>query len=476
MGARSGNNYLSALKKLDAEAVLDGERIKDVTTHPALRNCAHSIASLYDMQLEHPEALTFRTEDGGRAGMSFIQAISADDLRRRSRMMADWANFSGGFLTSTPDYINAAIAAMAAAHGFFAESEPRFGDNIRSYYRLARDNDWCAAHTLSNPQVNAAGSGQIDDARALKMVDRTSDGIIVAGCRMPVMLAPMAEELIVFPEPALNSDLAERALFFAINCNAKGLKIICRESYDIGQSRFDAPLATRFDETDCTVVFDNVHVPWGRVFLCSDIQRCNALYEATGAIAHMVHQRVVRDIAKSEFMLALATRIAQAGGTTAAEWIRDRLAEAGAATEAIRACLRAAFADAAVNQWGICAPARAPLEAARILFARLYPRTVEVIQTTGSFSLIAPQEEDLEKQDERIAIDKSLATDADDADEARDRAALYRLAWDATCSAFGARQLLIERLSGSNPATALADGIDLAPLLARVNPFLKVPN
>ena len=69
MGARSGNNYLSALKKLGAEIWLGNERIRDVTSHPAFASRARATASLYDMQIENPEAMTFRTEDGGRAGL-----------------------------------------------------------------------------------------------------------------------------------------------------------------------------------------------------------------------------------------------------------------------------------------------------------------------------------------------------------------------------------------------------------------------
>src|SRR5208283_5126492 len=121
MGARSGSNYLSTLKKLNAEIWLGGERIAEVTSHHALRNCARSLASLYDMQMERVEQMTRRTDDGGRSGLSFIQPKSVDELRKRSRMMAAWANFSGGFL-STPDYLNVGIAAMAAARDFFAGS------------------------------------------------------------------------------------------------------------------------------------------------------------------------------------------------------------------------------------------------------------------------------------------------------------------------------------------------------------------
>ena len=185
MGARSGNNYLSALRKLKAEVWIAGERVADVTQHPALMRCARSIASLYDMQMEHPGVMTFRTPDGDRIGYSFVQPVSADEVRKRSLMMRSWAEFSGGMLGRTPDYLNASIAAMAAAREFFAASDPRFGDNISRYYQDARRHDWCATHTLVNPRASrAAGwAGQTDADLALRLVDRT--GRWNRGQRMP---------------------------------------------------------------------------------------------------------------------------------------------------------------------------------------------------------------------------------------------------------------------------------------------------
>ena len=156
MGARSGNNYLSALRKLKAEVWIGGARVEDPTVHPAFIHCASSIASLYDMQIEHPESMTYRLDDGDRAGMSFIQPRNAEDVRRRSAMFRRWAEYSGGMLGRAPDYLNASIAAMAAAWKFFADSDPRFGDNIQSYYREARKHDWCATHTLLNPRASRA--------------------------------------------------------------------------------------------------------------------------------------------------------------------------------------------------------------------------------------------------------------------------------------------------------------------------------
>jgi 4-hydroxyphenylacetate 3-monooxygenase len=477
MGARSGSNYLSSLKKLNAEIWLGGERVGEVTSHPAFRNCSRSVASLYDMQMERPEQMTYRTDDGGRSGMSFIQPKSVDEVRKRSRMMAAWANFSGGMLGRTPDYLNASIAAMAAARDFFAAGDPRFGDNIANYYLEARKHDWCATHTLVNPRASRAQgwAGHADEELALRLVEKTSEGIIVKGARMLATLAPLAEELLVFPSTVLKAEPAAEpfALAFAIPCNAKGLKFICRDTFDPGRSHFDAPLASRFEEMDCVVIFNDVMVPWERVFLCGDVARCNALYGETNAVVHMMHQVVVKNVAKAEFLLGLAARIAEVTDALSLPHVRERIAEMITTTETMRACLRAAEADAAADKWGVTVPARPPLDTARNLFPKLYPRMVEIIQLNSSSHLMAtPSERDFASPI-KSEIEKYYPAAGADALE---RVALYRLAWDVAGSAFAGRQVLYERFFFGDPvrmASALVDATDLKPLTQRIKDCLN---
>jgi 4-hydroxyphenylacetate 3-monooxygenase len=477
MGARSGNNYLSAMRKLKAEVWIGGARVEDVTVHPALVHCARSIASLYDMQGEHPEAMTFRTAEGDRAGLSFIQPKSIEEVRKRTAMFRRWAEYSHGMLGRTPDYLNASVAAMAAAHEFFAASDPRFGANIANYYGEARKHDWCATHTLLNPRASrAAGwAGHSDAALALRVVDQSAEGIVVNGCRMLATLGPLSEELLVFPSTLLKEEPADApyALAFAINCNAKGLKFICRDAFDAGRSHFDAPLASRFDEMDCVVIFDNVAVPWERVFLCGDVARCNRVFGETGAVVNMMHQVVAKDVVKSEFMLGLAAKIAEVSDAMSLPHVRERLAEMIMTTEVMRACLRAGEADAAADRWGEFVPARAPLDTARNLFPRLYPRLVEIIQLNSSSSLMtAPSEADFASA-LLPEIERYFAAAGA---PARERVALYRLAWDVAGSTFGGRQTLYERFFFGDPvrmASTLVDNTDLRPLIARVDDFLK---
>lgn len=477
MGARSGNNFLTALRKLKADVWIGGARVEDPTVHPAFVNCARSLASLYDMQIEHPEAMTYRLDEGGRAGLSFIQPQNPEDVRRRGTMFRRWAEYSGGMMGRSPDYLNASIAAMAAAWKFFAQSEPRFGDNIRNYYREARNHDWCATHTLVNPKASrAAGwAGQTDENLALKLVDRTNDGIVVNGARMLATLGPLSEELLVFPSTVLKEEPgADRfALAFAINCDARGLRFICRDTFDPNRSHFDAPLASRFEEMDCVVIFDNVTVPWERVFLCGDVARCNALYSETNAVVNMMHQVVVKNAVKAEFLLGLAAKIAEVSDAMSLPHVRDRLAEMIITAELMRSCLRAAEADAHQDRWGEFVPARPPLDVARNLFPRLYPRMVEIIQLNSSSSLVAtPSEKDFNSP-LLPEIERYFASGGA---SAKDRVALYRLAWDVAGSAFGGRQMLYERFFFGDPirmASALVDNTDLKPLVKRIEDFLK---
>src|SRR6185437_8805940 len=130
--------------------------------------------------------------------------------------------------------------------------------------------------------------------------------------------------------------------------------------------------------------------------------------------------------------------------------------------------LRAAEADSHEDKWGEFVPARAPLDVARNLCPWLYPRLAEIIQLNASSSLVAtPSEADF-KSPLLPEIERYFATSGA---LAKDRVALYRLAWDVAGSAFGGRQALYERFFFGDPvrmASALVDATDLTPLVRRV--------
>jgi hypothetical protein len=227
-----------------------------------------------------------------------------------------------------------------------------------------------------------------------------------------------------------------------------GKKLICRESLDYGRSRFDHPLSSRFEEMDAVVVFDDVHVPWDNVLLYRDVERCNAAHVRTGAVVGMAHQVVVKNIAKSEFVLGLAALLVDTIGAERFQHVQEKLAELWVTLETMRALKRAAEADAALDEWGVMRPAWNPLDAARNLFPKLYPRMIEILQQLGASGLVAmPTEQDLQGP---LADDIRRYYQAARAD-AFERIPLFRLAWDAAISAFAGRQVLYERFFFGDP-------------------------
>src|SRR5215213_5613817 len=320
MGARSGADYVAGLRD-GREVWIDGERVADVSRDRRLGRGIRSVAALYDLQLEPArlEQMTYVSPTtGDRVGLSHIQPRSVDDLVRRRSMIKTWATFSAGMMGRSPDFLNTMIMGCAANADYFAKNDPAYGQNIRRYYEMVREQDLCLTHTLIAPQVNRAVTPdeQAGGEVALRVVDETGAGLIVTGARILATLAPASDELFVAPAPSRSFGglSSPRAFAFAIPCDAPGLRFICRESFDIGRSSFDHPLGSRFEEMDCTAVFERVLVPWERVFMYGEQAYCAAVFRDTDIYTHSMHQFVTKNWAKAEFVLGVATMMAEAIG------------------------------------------------------------------------------------------------------------------------------------------------------------------
>ena len=479
MPARTGNEFLEGLKRNPPTIYVDGERVTDPTTHPHLHNAAKSIAHLYDLQ-HHPEYRDFMLYEspttGDPVGMSFIEPSSADDLARRAKMHKLWADASLGFIGRSPDYLNVNVMAAARAAAYFEQCDPRFGANMVNYYRYVRENDVCLTHALTNPQVNrSVRADELPDPFiALGLVKETSDGIIVRGARMMATL-PIADEILIFPSTVLKEqeELTRYALAFAIPCNAPGVSFQCREPFDIGRSHADHPLGSRFDEMDAMVVFDDVLIPWDRIFLMNDVRLANRAYQATGAVFHMAHQVINVKIAKTEAFLGVAQAIVDMIGSAQFQHVQQKVAELIVNLEVMKALKVAAEAGGDFDEYGTFTPAKAAVNTARNLYPQLYPRMTEIIQLLSASGLVMiPTERDMVGP-LGASIDKFLQARNG---SSKERIRLYRLAWDMTLSAFGARQNLYEKFFFGDPVRtqcALYEGYDKSAFVERVKSFIS---
>lgn len=483
MGAIDGAAFLERLRRQPPTLYIDGRRVEDPTTHPATRNMARSLAGLYDLQLRPDlrDLLTYE-EGGERYATSFMVPRTREDLAKIGEAHRVRAEYALGFLGRAPEYMNANVMAAGLGAGYFSAGStpgahrPDFAGNMRRYYEFVRDHDLCLTHALTNPQVNRSklASELPDPYVALGIVEETDAGVIVRGARMMATL-PLADELLVFPSTVLkeNADKSRYAMGFAVPCNAPGLSFQCREPIDVGRDPEDHPLGSRFDEQDAFVIFDDVLVPWERVFLLYDVELANRAYAGTDAVLHMAYQVVNLKIAKTEAFLGVAQSIVNAIGSGGFQHVQSKVAEIIVMLEIMKALEVAARDGATLNRYGVMTPARGPLDAARNYYPAVYARLPELLQYLGAAGIImmpsrADREGPLGPQIARFLQAGNAS--------AEDRLKLFRLAWDMSMSSFGGRQSLYEKFFFGDPVrmhSALYEVYDTAPHVARVQAFLR---
>src|SRR5713226_5136451 len=479
MPIRTGKEFLAGLND-DRQIFMDGERVADVTRDKRLAGAARSLAELFDMQ--HDPALhaqmTFVSPSSGQpVGLSFIEPRSVDDLIRRRGMVKTWMDATCGMFGRSPDFLNVMLTGLAAAAPEFGRSDKRLADNIRTYHVYAREHDLCMTHTLLNPQVDRSRPVERQEKDlAAKIVKENDAGIIVKGARMVSTLCAYADDILVMPSTflATNAEAAPYAFGFSIPVATKGLRFICRPSvvHQNSASVMDYPLSSRLDEGDGLAVFDDVLVPWERVFIHRDPEMCNGLFQRTGAMPQVMHQTSTKNLAKAEFMMALGFAIARSTNIDAHLHVQGMLAELIQHTEFVRSCIRASEADAALSPSGLMTPAEMPLWTVRMMFPKMFVRACEIIQTLGAGGLVmVPSYAELTGP---AAGDVQMYSQAANAD-ALTRVKLFRLAFDAAVSSFSGRQQLYERYYSGDPvrlAGALYTLYDKDTPVARIHQML----
>jgi 4-hydroxyphenylacetate 3-monooxygenase oxygenase component len=477
MAARNGREFIEGLRRQPREVWVAGRRVDDVTADPVFRRPVQSIAQLYDLQTQpqHRDLMTYAC-DGELAGSSFMIPRTHADLVKRRESMKIWADATFGMVGRSPDYLNTVLMTWAEGADFFGRRGEQFARNVRDYYRYCREGDLFLTHAIVNPQSDRSkGSHQQEDTFVhLGVVKETGDGLVVRGAKMLATHGPTADELLVYPLPGLRSGEERYVLAFAIPAATRGLRFICREPFDAGaQTEWDHPLGARFEEPDAVCVFDDVLVPWDRVFLYGDVAMGNALFAQASIRNHTGHQTAIRGLAKCQLVTGVAIAMARTVKSDVFLHVQEQLGELLSHLQLIEAAILLAERNAEPTGRGALRPAYAPLQALRYQLPKMYERMVQVTQVLGAAGLlINPMEADL-----RSGIGDDIARYYRGAGvDAEKRIQLYKLAWDVTGTQFGQRMLQYERYYAGDPVRVGASYYldhDVEPLLAQVERALK---
>lgn len=448
----TGEQYISRIDQLGTEVWIDGERIQGkLSEHRAFKGIMNSQAKLYSMQhdesLQHEMVYPSPTTNN-LIGLSFIQPKTKEDLVKRRQMVQHYASYHHGLMGRSPDYMNTVITAFACATDYLQGKENCYPEHLQAYYEYAREHDLSITHTFIDPQVNRSNFYIEFDEKpiAATIIEQNDKGIIVDGAKLLATQGGMTDEIFVMSTS--NDGDGNRAFAFAIPSNTSGLKFICRESFVLGENEFNYPLSSKFDEMDSLVIFDRVFVPWERVFYVKNMNVASTFAQNSLFRPLTLHQVVARQVKKTEFLIEVANTIVDSIKIGEYTHVQQKLAEMLVLLETIEALLLKSEHNAQLHEFGYFCPQREPLEAAILIYPKMYPRMVEIIQLLAASGLINIPTENTFQTELNDDLNHFLQSKSQLGEE---RVKLFRVAWDLTMSPFGTRQTLYERFFFGDP-------------------------
>jgi 4-hydroxyphenylacetate 3-monooxygenase len=253
----------------------------------------------------------------------------------------------------------------------------------------------------------------------------------------------MANEVLVTCIQPLQPGEERYALSFAIPINTKGIKLLSRKSYEADASSvFDNPLSSRFDENDAVIYFDDVKVPWDRIFVAGDLAMCQKQFHATPAHVYQNYQAMIRLSVKLRFLVGLARRITELNGVGNFPQVRETLGQLAAEAGMVDAMV-AAMEIKGTQRGRYFLPHRHTLYAAQTLTQQLYGKVLNTLRELagGGMIMLPSSVHDFANPEIAALIAKTQQSPAASADE---KVKFYKLAWDAVGSEFASRHAQYE--------------------------------
>src|SRR5215472_2651506 len=448
----TGEEYLDSLHD-GREIYLYGERMKDVTSHPAFRNPARMIARLYDA-LHDPErsgVLVAPTDTGsdGYTHRFFTTPHSADDLVADQQAIAEWARMTYGWMGRSPDYKASFLGTLGANAEFY---QP-FDENARRWYAESQEKVLFWNHAIVHPPVDRnRPPDEVEDV--FVHAERETDaGLIVSGAKVVATGSALAHYNFI-AHYGLPVRKRQFALVATIGMDAPGMKLICRPSYTataaVMGSPFDYPLSSRMDENDTILVLDKVLIPWENVFIYGSLGKVQQFSEQSGFFERFTFHGCIRLAVKLEFIAGLLAKAVEITGTKDFRGVQARLGEVLAWRNLFWALSDAAARNPVPWKNGAVLPNPQYGMAYRWFMQIGYPRIREIVLQDVASGLIYVNSsaEDFKNPDIRPYLDKYLRGSG--GRDAVERIKVMKLLWDAVGTEFAGRHELYERNYAGN--------------------------
>ena len=443
----TGEEYLESLRD-GREIWIYGERVKDVTTHPAFRNTARMIARLYDA-LHDPalqDVLTTETDtgSGGRTHKYFKAPRSGEEQLAGRDAIAAWSRITYGWLGRSPDYKASFLATLGANAEFYRPFEA----NARAWYKKAQERVMYLNHAIIHPPVDRDRGIHERGEVSVHIEKETDGGIYVSGAKVVATGSALTHATFVAHHGLIPVQDRNYAVVFMVPMDRPGVKLISRASYEnaaaVMGTPFDYPLSSRLDENDAIFVLDHAFIPWEDVFVGGDIDRANNFFPQTGFLPRALLQGCTRLSIKLEFIAGLMLKAVEATGTKDYRGVQTRVGEVISYRNLFWSLSEAMARNATPWTNGAVLPNMEAASAYQVFASSFYPIIKNLIEQTLASGLIYLNSSsvDFKNPELRPYLDKYVRGSSGYNSE--DRVKLMKLLWDAIGTEFGSRHELYE--------------------------------
>jgi 4-hydroxybutyryl-CoA dehydratase/vinylacetyl-CoA-Delta-isomerase len=414
MGLKTVQEYKQSLK--DGRVVFyKGEKVEDVTAHPDLGVAVDTMAldyQLAEMPEYHELATVYDEELGERINRYYYLPRNGDDLLKQFDLIVASTRMGDGFIPLAHDIGADALNAISITANVMGN--PEYIQRIENYRTYLKKTDLAVVTAMTDVKgdrmLRPSESSQNHPDYYVHVVGRNQEGIIVRGAKVHITGAPYSNEIFVIPSRAMSEADSDYAVAFAIPVNTKGIKMIGRPFHaHITPLEFPNSRPVRV-HTDALIIFDDVFVPWERVFLCGEWKHSATLVYNFA----LMHRRTgcAYRIPMSEQFLGVAKAIAEYNGIANAPHVREKLTDLVIYLETLRSMSRAACLDY-VSIGGIAVPNPISTNIAKYYFADEYHKVVKIVEDlAGGLLVTAPTFKDYQHPDLHEELDKYLSAKA----------------------------------------------------------------
>jgi aromatic ring hydroxylase len=373
---------------------------------------------------------------------------SSDDLMKKQEMTRLYCHKSGGCIQRCMG-IDAVNALSVITYEIDQVHQTEYHQRFLTYLEYFQENDLCAncAQTDVKGDRKKRPHQQVDPDLYLRVVERKKDGIVVRGAKAHNTVAPYADEIIVIPTRFLTEEEGDWAVAFAIPADAEGVKLICRPTAFRPRKLLDAPIA-HFGDVESLTIFDDVFVPWERVFMCGE-QEFGGPLALIFALYHR-HSYTGCKPASSDVLMGMAALVAEYNGIENEKHVQQKLADMISVAELVYAAGIAAAVKSQQAPSGTYVPEIIYSNVGRRHAGEnIYHEFEIVADLAGGLSATLPLEGDFISEETGPLLAKYMMRNP--RISAEDQHRCFRLISDAICSSMGGVSQIAGLHGGGSP-------------------------